>query len=662
MRFRTVLPLICLTFAAASAGAAKKDAPKPVPWSFQPLQRSEPPPVRNTAWPRNRIDRYILARLEAAGLQPAPPADTRTLLRRLAFDLTGLPPTPADLQAWSAVPGREAAAAVTGLLASAHYGERWARHWLDLARYTDKVPDWLTTTKSSHLYRDWVVQAFNEDLPYDRFVLRQLATDYLPGHQPRDLPALGFLGLSPTYFKELQLPPDIIRTTVADEWEEHVDAVGRTFLGLTIACARCHDHKSDPITAQDYYALAGVFASVRMTERPTMAAELWAPVAAARERVGALEKRIAELKKQKPKDLAAQVAGLERQIAAIQQATPHYHVPMANAVEEAALYVVEADNKKGTKLDYKAGMARDLELHKRGNPNDLGEVVPRRFLSAFPSKTGRPRRFTTGSGRLELAQALIEDAAPLTARVLVNRVWKHHFGRGLVDTPSEFGNLGEAPTHPELLDDLAARFIEHGWSIKWLHREILGSATWQQASQAPDSERLDPENKLYARMPRRRLDWESWRDALLSASGRLDLRLGGPALAIGATDNRRRSFYGASDRQDMDPMLRIHDVPDPGAHSPWRVETITPLQGLFALNSPFMLQQADALGALLRPAAAGEVAARVRLAYQRLYQRPPGGRELGAAARFFRGRETDPAAWSQYAQALLAGNEMQFVD
>jgi len=624
-----------------------------VPWSFAPLARPALPAVKDRAWPRNRIDWFVLAEMEARGLTPAPEADARTLARRLAFDLTGLPP--------QEMAGSHEAQ-ITRLLASPHYGERWGRHWLDLARYVDEVPSWLDSTRYSYLYRDWVVRAFNEDLPYDQFIQRQLAVDYLPGSGPADLPALGFLGLSPTYFKELQLPPELIKGTVADEWEEHVDAVGRTFLGLTLACARCHDHKSDPVTAADYYALAGVFASVKLEERPIVPEDIWAPVAKARAAVAALEKQVAEVKKAKPADLAAQTAALEEKIRRIQQQTPHYHLPMANAVTEAALYVVANDKGVGTKMDYKMGAARDLELQRRGNPNDVGEVVPRRFLSAFPARDGQPRRFTTGSGRLELAQALTEEAAALTARVMVNRVWKWHFGRGLVDTPSEFGNLGEAPSHPALLDDLTGRFIAHGWSVKWLHREILESATWRQSSLAPESERRDAENVLYSRMNRRRLEWEAWRDALLTAAGTLDLSTGGPALAINAPENRRRSLYGVSNRQDMDPMLRIHDVPDPGAHSPWRTETLGPLQGLFALNAPLLQQQADALGRALLAAPAAALPERVRLAYGRLFQRPPTARETGAALRFLTGREQDPAAWSQYAHALLASNEMLFID
>lgn len=649
MRFPAHCVLFFILLVSGGVVLAKKDeAPKPIPWSFAPLKRVEPPKVKNTDWPKTRIDLYILAKMEAAGLKPAPRADERVLRRRLAFDLTGLPPSDKS-------DGSDMADQVRQLLASPHYGERWARHWLDLARYVDQTPDWLDSTKYSYLYRDWVVQAFNEDMPYDRFVLRQLATDFLPECGPKDRVALGFIGLSPTYFKELQLPPEIIKTTVADEWEEHVDAIGRTFLGLTLACARCHDHKSDPITAQDYYALAGVFASVKLSEVPTMDDTLWKPVEKARSQVAALEKQIKDLAKKKPKDLKEQTLALQAKIDGIKASTPHYNMLMANAVEEAALFVVNKEKEHGTKLDYKMGMARDLELMKRGNPNDLGDAVPRRFLSAFPSKSGAPRKFTTGSGRLDLAQALTEEAAPLTARVIVNRVWKHHFGRGLVDTPSEFGNLGEAPTHPELLDDLTGRFIEHGWSIKWLHREILNSATWQQASIAPESEQRDPENKLYARMLRRRLDWEAWRDAILTASGQIDLTTGGPAASINDLKNTRRSLYGASDRQDMDPMLRLHDVPDPGAHNPWRTETITPLQGLFALNSPFMQHHADALG---KWAMSHEVPA----VYARLFQRQPTQREEQAAKAFFSGREHNEAAWSQYAQALLAGNEMLFVD
>ena len=654
-------------------GAGKTAAEHPIPWSFKPLKTGIIPKINDAHWAQRPLDLFIESKIEAAGLKPAPAAAPRVLVRRLYFDLIGLPPTPAEMTRAEAMITRDGkldqdgmARLVDELLASPHYGERWGRHWLDLARYTDKNAEYLDTAASAWLYRDWVVQALNEDMPYDRFIKRQLATDFMPDCGPKDLPALGFLGLSPTYFKELKLPPEIIKTTVADEWEEHVDALGRTFLGLTLACARCHDHKFDPISAADYYAIAGVFASVKITERPTMSPELWKPVKLARDQVAALEKQKTALTKKKPApaDLKDQMAQMEQKISTIKLSTPHFDVPMADAVEDAALFVVNNTEAKegGTKLDYHEGMSRDLELQKRGNPNDVGDAVQRRFLTAFPTKNGKPRVFTKGSGRLELAEAIVEDAAPLTARVMVNRVWKHHFGPGLVDSPSEFGNTGDVPSHPALLDDLAAKFIAHGWSLKWLHREILLSATWQQSSISPDSEKRDPENRLYARSSRRRLDFEAWRDAMLAVNGVMDQKMGGPSMALPLEENHRRTLYGTIYRDEMDAMLRIHDVPDPASHSPARMETITPLQSLFALNGPFMQWQADALGRNLQDDSNAPLADRITRAYALLFQRAPSARELALATKFFTGHETDAAMWSEYAQALLDSNEFLFLD
>ena len=654
MPLSRLLPLtLSLSLVACGLLSGKEPGPRPLPWSFAPLRKHSLPAVSEASWPKRRLDYFVLARLQKEGLKPSPQASETVLARRLSFDLLGLPPEPVLAQ-WPQ------ARRVDALLGRAQYGERWARHWLDLVRYTDQVPNWLDSTRYAYRYRDWVVQAFNEDMRSDRFVVAQLAADALPGSRPEDRVAMGFVGLSPSYFKELQLPPEIIRTTVADEWEEHVDALGRTFLGLTLACARCHDHKSDPISARDYYALAGVFASIQRRELPTMDDQFWLPVKKAREEVARIEADIAALNKKKPApaDLKTQVKAMQTRIEKIRNATPHYNMPMANGVVDAALYVVDAPNKKGTKLDFREGMARDLELQMRGNPNDLGEKVPRRFLEAFPGPGGKPRPLSKGSGRLDLAKALVEDAQALSARVIVNRVWKHHFGRGLVDTPSEFGNLGEAPSHPELLDDLAFHFVANGWSIKWLHREILNSATWQQSSQAAASQQRDPDNRLLSRMPRRRLEWEPWRDALLFASGELDLSVGGPALSAQDVNTRRRSLYALSDRQDMDAMLRIHDVPDPGAHNPWRPETLSPLQGLFALNSPFMLTRSQALGKRLQNA--GEKWP--QLAMQAALQREASDQEVAVLREFMQGRSGEPEAWAELAQALLCSNEMMFVD
>lgn len=656
MRRVAMLTLALMLWHGRAVHAAKKDGPKPVPWSFKALQSHPLPAVKDKAWPRTSVDAFLLAKMEAAGVKPSPSATPRELVRRLSFDLLGLPPTSEQVAAFEANPSEAAwSALVSEMLASPHYGERWGRYWLDLARFCDSTPDWLDSTKTAHLYRDWVIEAFNDDMPYREFVMRQLAVDQMPGFKLDDLPSLGFLGLSPTYFKELKLPPEIIRTTVADEWEEHVDALGRTFLGLTLACARCHDHKSDPVSNRDYYALAGVFASVKITERPMMKEEIAKPVLAARAEVAKLEKEITTLKAKvakKDQEAITKTADLNAKIAKL-KATPHYNMVMANAVEDAALFVVNADNKDGTKLDYKPASARNLELMKRGNPNDLGDAVPRGFLGAFGG-----RNFKSGAGRLELAQALVDDARPLTARVIVNRVWKYHFGRGLVDTPSEFGNLGEAPTHPELLDELTTRFIANNWSIKWLHREILLSSAWRQSSLAASPK--DAEGKLYSHMSRRRLDFEAWRDSMLCASGQIDLSFGGESKAVSTSGYYRRTLYSKADRQDLDPMLRIHDFPDPGAHSPWRSETITPLQQLFALNGPFMLDMADCL--TQRLATVSSPSERITRAYAWLFQRKPTSKELALGTAFIGGRENDTTAWSQYAQALLASNELMFLD
>ena len=629
-----------------------------LPWSFQPLPSTTQNIGAPSDWEQTRVDHFIAKTFKDQKLQPGPRAHRRVLLRRLYFDLIGMPPTAEQVRAFENDADPNAyAKRVEELLASPHYGERWGRHWLDLARYVDTTASWLKSTASAWLYRDWVVTAYNQDLPYPEFVRRQLANDLINGCNPKDNAALGFLGLSPNYWKELQLPPEIIKGTVADEWEERVDALGRTFLGLTVACARCHDHKSDPITQQDYYALAGVFASIRITDRPTMTAELWAPVAKARKAVAAIEAKKKAVQKKKPKDLKEQVTKFAAEIKKIQSSTPHYFVPTVNGVEDAALFVNAKTNTHGTTLDYKMGSARDLRVHKRGDPNVTGDTVRRRFLSAF--NDSKPRYFNRGSGRLDLANAILEDAQPLAARVIVNRVWQQHFGRGLVSTPSEFGTLGDKPTHPELLDDLTTRFVANGWSTKWLHREILLSATWQQSSINAPAQESDPDNNWYARMPRRRLNIESWRDSMLQVTGSLDPALGGKATNLKDAKNNRRTLYGGINRRDLDKMLAVHDFPDPTAHAPARNVTTTPMQQLFTLNSPFMEAQATALAALMKQQPEDQ---RITFAYARLFQREPSNNELQLGRRYLADADDSSAKWTRYAQALLGSNEFLFVD
>lgn len=634
-------------------------------WSFQPLKQHELPQVQHHDWPQTRIDHFLLAAMEREHFAPSPQANRTTLIRRLSFDLLGLPPTPEQVQSFVEDQSPDAyKKLVEDMLASPHYGEKWGRMWLDMARYTDKTASWLYASDQSHRYRDWVINAFNEDMPYDEFVHRQLATDLMPETGPEDMPALGFLSLSPTYWKELKLPCEIIKMIVADEWEERVDAVSRTFLGLTVACARCHDHKFDPVSSEDYYALAGVFASCKQTERPMIAEDLYAPVREAKAEVKKLQDEIAKLKKEKPVP-QEKIDEINKQIDEIKTSTPHYDAPLANAVSEESIHIVRAGKtpQDGTRLDYRPEPL-DLPLYIRGNPNRPGPVVQRRFLTVLSDET-EPTPFSNGSGRLELAQSITTDAAPLAARVIVNRIWLGHFGRGLVTTPSNFGTQGAAPSHPELLDDLAARFVANNWSIKELHREIVLSATWQQSS-AFDSQKVeqDPDNVWLSRMNLRRLDFEAWRDAILSATGVLKLDLGGPSIDVDDPKNLRRTIYSTVHRRDMATTLTIHDFPDPTQHSPKRSSTTTSLQGLYALNGPLLTQQSDALHNRLTTELGKDNAARITRAYQLLFARDPSDdeRQLGLSFLVPGDDEGWDARWKQYAHVLLASNELLFVD
>lgn len=632
-------------------------------WSFQPVELQPTPHVSDPDWPQTRIDLFTMAAMDREGLSPSKAADRTTLLRRLSFDLLGVPPTPEQVRAFASDDSPEAFGRIVDqMLQSPKYGEHWGRWWLDLARYTDRTASWLYQTGQAHLYRDWVVRALNDDMPYVEFVKRQLATDLMPQTGPEDLPALGFLSLSPTYWKELKLPSEIIKVIVADEWEERVDAVSRTFLGLTVACARCHDHKFDPITSEDYYALAGIFASCRQVERPLIPEQMYEPVRLAKEEVAKLQAELETLKKQKPPP-KAKLSELEGTIAEIKKTTPLYDTPMANALAEESMYVVRAGEspQDGTRLEYRPE-PRDLPAFIRGNPNRPGPVVPRRFLTVL---TTDPRPYTGGSGRLELAQSITGEAASLAARVLVNRVWLAHFGRGIVSTPSNFGKQGNPPTHPRLLDDLAARFIADGWSLKKLHREIVLSATWQQTSIAKeDLVQADPDNRWLARMNRRRMSYEQWRDAILCCSDDLRNQIGGASIDLEDPGNRRRTIYATVHRRDMSPTLMIHDFPDPTQHSPTRTSTVTALQGLYALNGPLLLQQSEKLAKRIQADSGDRAAERIERAYWLLFSRSPSEREKRIGAEFLGGgvQPIDSDRWQQYLHALLVSNEFVFID
>ena len=647
-------------------------------WSFRSLDRPVVPVVDAGLSIHNPIDAFVARSLKEAKLSSSPQADKRTLIRRLCFDLLGLPPTHEDMAEFIADDRPDAyERLVDRLLASPHFGERWARYWLDMARYVDFTPDWQKNTDRAWMYRDWVVRAFNEDRPYDEFVQMQLAADLVPDGNPRDVAALGLLGVSPTYWKELKLAPSVIEVIVADEWDERLDTVSRTFLGLTVACARCHDHKFDPVTSKDYYALAGIFASTQVADRPLLPSPLAEQVVDARM---ALDKLQESLKKQKEKD-SDEAKKLQSQIEELRQAHPQIDALLAPVVEDSSVYVVP-DGPDATKLEYRKRQSRDLPVFRRGNPANPGDIVPRRFLELFatraesvtPGAESKLVPYAQGSGRLELARSLVNEASPLTARVVVNRIWLNHFGKGLVKTPGDFGQQGDRPTHPELLDWLASelvgmpevpQFARRAWSLKHLHRLMVMSSTYRQSSSLGTST-TDPENQFLARMNRRRLDIEPWRDAMLAVAGNLDDRLEGPGADLDQKSNSRRTLYGRIGRDEQNDMLRIFDFPPPTTHSPSRDNTTTPLQQLFVFNSEFVEWQATALAARLLAPTDASVVQRIERCYQLLFQRSPRPAELQLGERFLgqstSGEAKDLDRWRWYVQSLFGLNEFLFVD
>ena len=623
-------------------------------WSFQPLATSEPPAADLAPWSHNRIDAFLLQSLRKKDLQPAPEAPRTVLLRRAKFDLLGLPPTPEEIDSFEKDASPDAySKRIDAWLNSPQFGERWARLWLDLVRYCDIGESWMESKGQAYPYRDWVVQALNRDLPYDRFVTLQLAADQLPDTQPGDRAALGLLGLSPSYWKELQLPVEIIKTIVSDEYEERIHTLSSTFLGVNLACARCHDHKFDPFTAEDYYGLAGILASTRPAEQALQAGVDAVRISQLRKKVASLEDELKKLKPKKTDDASRRIGEIECEVAEL-KADPQFDALLVHGVRDGSLRVEPEIKKHGSRLVY-TDQPQNLALEVRGNPNRTGPVIERRFPMLFTPQGSL--RFNSGSGRLEFAKALFEHAQPLVARIIVNRIWLGHFGTGIVATPSDFGFQGEKPSHPELLDDLARRFIQQGWSMKWLHREIMLSAAYRQASGTPSDK--DPDLRLLSRFPRRRLDIEQWRDALLEVSAQLDLHQGGPALDLNATSNHRRTLYGLIKRRELADILRLHDFPDPLTHSAARYTTTTPLQQLFTLNSPFIQQGAQALAQRLNREA-NDDPSRIQRAYQLLFSRSPAPHETSLALAFL--GEEGESAWPQYLQVLLGSNEFTFVD
>lgn len=788
-------------------------------WAYQAVRRPTPPRISGKHRVQSPVDAFLLAKLGEKQLTFAPPADRRTLLRRAYYDLIGLPPTIEQIQAFENDRSANAFAKVVDtLLASPRYGERWGRHWLDVARYADTKDLVLAYGKDAlrpyaYTYRDYVIRAFNEDMPFDQFVQDQLAADLLPDLPRWRLAALGFLTLG-----------RLFDNNPHDQIDDQIDTTTRGFMALTVACARCHDHKYDAITQADYYGLYGVFASTErpyelpLIENPTNVPggiEFEQQLAKARQeleqhidseyskltenfrqrigdylvRAGTTEPDLTEtaqfalsltpddfrptlvqrtrqwLKRRAvPGDrlfgpwaelMALDEEGFatnaQRIFAADTQAAPRQartnvnplvlealqHATLTNKVAVARTYgnllrdlyeeskkpaagspngglnpdqreLVEVvtgsdgptwfprrdapEHMSRAEKDRYGGLVSNLDklaanatnapparamvvadlpqpyephIFRRGNPARLGDPVPRAFLRLLTG--GRPQPFTNGSGRLELARGIASANNPLTARVFVNRVWMHHFGEPLVGSPADFGARSEPPANPELLDWLASEFIRGGWSIKHLHRVMLLSSAYQQAS-SPSSP-ADPENKLLSHYPRRRLDFESMRDSLLFLSGRLDLTTGGrPIDLVSEPLNTRRTVYALINRQDLPSMFRAFDFPVPDQCIERRPRTTVPQQALFEMNSPFVLEQAHALAAqpqVMQPARPDQ---RIDALFTRVLGRHATRAECISCDRFVHEAESESiperglTAWEQLAQVLLISNEAVFVE
>jgi mono/diheme cytochrome c family protein len=617
-------------------------------WSFQPVRRPPLPAVRRPDWTKTALDSFVLARLEEQGLQPAPAADRRTLIRRASLDLTGLPPAPDEVEAFVNDPAPDAwEKVIDRLLASPRYGERWGRHWLDVARYADTkgyVFEEERRYPFAYTYRDYVIRAFNEDLPYDRFVVEQVAADKLPpGDDKGPLAAMGFLTLGRRF---LNSAPDII--------DDRIDVVMRGLQGMTVGCARCHDHKFDPIPMRDYYSLYGVFASsLEPKDLPVLATPEPTPAYLAYEKeLTALKQAVTDFEEKNKDELQKRNRKFRDELRKLQRKVDALKVTHPGAPPQAMVLV-------------DAPQPVQPVVFLRGNPNNRGPAVPRQFLEVLSGDARRP--FSDGSGRLELARAIASRDNPLTARVMVNRVWLHHFGQGLVRTPGDFGLRGEPPTHPELLDYLAWYFMEEGWSVKKLHRLILLSATYQQGSEPsqPEARARDVDNRLLSHQNRQRLDFEALRDSLLWASGRLDLKAGGAPVEITtAPFAARRSVYGFIDRQNLPGLFRTFDLASPDSSTPQRHTTTVPQQALFLMNGPFVVEQARALAG--RPDVTARLAPEERIAYlyRLLYGRPPGADEMALGKRFVETAAAENALspWEKYCQVLLLSNEFAFVD
>ncbi|HEX2852846.1 MAG TPA: PSD1 and planctomycete cytochrome C domain-containing protein [Opitutaceae bacterium] len=616
-------------------------------WSFQPVKKPAIPAVKNSAWPKTPVDNFILAKLEENALQPNAPADKRALLRRVTFDLTGLPPTETEMQAFLADNSPAAFTRVVDrLLASPHYGERWGRHWLDVARYSDSKGDAPNRAfpfyPHAWTYRDYVIDAFNTDKPFNQFIVEQLAADRLVEAQSKkitaknpdaiidqsSLAAMGFLTLGNQF-----------DGNVHDVINDRIDVTTKAFLGLTVSCARCHDHKFDPIPTKDYYSLYGVFANSVEPKQLVQAPTLQSRIAKTPELVDYLAKAT-ELQKQHA-DVEEQFAEMRR--SRVRDADKRRELVRAQQrvnreIGELEMNHPGAPARANVLTD--VPRSRDYPVLVRGEAQNKGDIVPRRFLEILAADPKKRAEWHEGSGRLQLAQAIADPKNPLTARVFVNRVWQQHFGEGFVATPDDLGNMSSPPTHPELLDWLASEFVEGGWSVKRLHRFILLSSTYQLSGAAnpdPRYAETDPTNKLFWRANLRRLEFEAMYDSILAISGALDPKLGGkPVTPTMDSFGKRRALYTYINRQNPPELLTQFDFPNPDVPTGKRYMTLVPQQALFLMNSPLVIETARKLTHLPEFAKLPGDRERVASLYLAIFQRPPSEKEVELGLEYVR--------------------------
>ena len=680
-------------------------------WAFQPVRRATLPEVANDVWSRGPIDRFLLNRLQQEQLTPAPEADRGTLIRRLSFDLTGMPPSPAEIAEFKNDASPEAyERLVDRLLARPQHGEQWARHWLDLVRYAEsdgyKQDEY---RPQAWRYRDYVIRSLNEDKPYPQFIREQLAGDEIEPQTPESLVATGYMRLGIYEYNQRD---------VRGQWSvilnDITDVTADVFLGMGMSCARCHDHKFDPILQKDYFALQAFFTPILPRDDvpvclPSERSEYQKKLAAWEKRGAEILQELAELERQPLKNAAtSQLGRFPDDVVPIlfkdaAERTPYEQQIYALAFRQAKEEQDKIDFTKkltGEKKDRWIELREQLkELGDRPEPLPtamtvtdigpqapptmvpgkprLGEVLPAipTVLSPDvgvpasaglvsvdlekPAKAGTP---TTGR-RTALAQWLGSEENPLTPRVLANRLWQHHFGKGLCEAPSDFGRLGQPPSHPELLDWLAKDFVEQGWNWKYLHRQMVTSAAYRQQSYGPETAtaaKADPANRLLARMPVRRLSAEQIRDSSLAVAGELNLSIGGPAVEAAKS---RRSVYVKVRRNTRDPLLDVFDVADGLSTMPTRNVTTTPIQALLMINGSWMIARGKAATTVVRAQGLKDAELQVVALYQQILGREPDEGELSSAMKFLvtknEGKETSLA---DLAHVLLNSNEFVYVD